>query len=186
MYIPLDSQDIRLLKKEVRDHWRFQFKAMAVCCLIGVALTFIPLGFAPHRHRVFGHGHSHSSVSGNLMDNFGVAGALSAVFGLVLFSWIIIYFVTVFSFHCDLRKQVKVVGTLKVARVEHLGEVAGKSMENNNDMILHFAPNNWKINDLYYRKQEHPEYADAEWMYVERAVRSQFVLKSEVTKAPKI
>ena len=147
-------------------------KIAIIGLILGGLFAFIPLEiFARARRR---------GVSESLIENFGIIPAFLIVTLIVLIICLIFYFINTPNLKKDLQKQEKIIGNVKVSRIEKLSDKLARDMEGNKDTILHFEPNNFGIKDFYFNKSKNPEYLNAKHMEIERAKYSKIEFKTEI------
>ena len=169
---PLTQAEVAILEDKFESNWNFLVKFGIVGGLIGFISMFIPLDILSKARR--------SGVAGSLVENNGFLGASIMVLCTLGVLWLILYFVMVYELKKDLKLKEKVIGKVKVQRIEHLSDDLAKAMENHEDAILHFESNDYKIKKLYFNKGRNPNYLNTRYMLVERSKYSKTVFKSEV------
>ena len=155
-----DKKEIEIITEKYESNIAFIKKVALFGLILGGIFAFIPLEiFARARRR---------GVSESLIESFGLIQAFLIVILLVTVICLIFYLINIPNLKKDLENQEKIIGKVKVSRIENLSEKLAREMEGNKDTILHFEPNNFGIKNFYFNKSKNPEYLNAKHIEIER------------------
>jgi len=168
----LNQQEIDLLQKKYNSNWKFLIKIGISDLILGFASLFVPLNiFAKARSR---------GVSGSLIENNGFIPSFIFMLCFVGFIWLVMYYLNIYKIQKDLKYKEKIIGNVRVKKIEFISDRIAKSIEGNKDTILHFEKNPHKIKKFLFNKKQFPKYLEAKEMIIEQAKYSKIEFKSEI------
>jgi hypothetical protein len=167
-----EKKEVEMISEKYEANISFIKKIAIFGLIVCGILAFVPLG-------IFGRGRR-EGISVSLIEEFGFIPAFLVVLGIVSIVCLIFYLINIPNLRKDLEMQEKVIGKVKVNRIEHLSPKLAMEMEGNKDTILHFEPNDFGIKTFYFNKSKTPHFLSARFMEIERAKYSKIEFKNEI------
>jgi hypothetical protein len=170
--IKLNQDEFEILEKKYKSNWKFQIMIGIAGLIIGTLALFVPLDILGKARQ--------SGVTGSLVNNNGIVNSFIFMVVFVGVIWVFMYIININDLRKDLKNQIKIIGQVKIKRIENLSPKIAESLEGNKDTILHFEKNRFGIKKFYFKKTASPEYLNAKEMIIERAKYSKHVFKTEI------